>query len=47
MEFLKRDKDISYQEEFHYIKITLIETINIFGSHIKNAALSKFKGITL
>lgn len=40
-DFLKRDKDITYKDEFDYIFICFRETINIFGMHIKNAALQK------
>jgi hypothetical protein len=47
LKFFERDVDITYKDEFNYIYITLKETINILGSHITNAALSKFKRFTL
>lgn len=47
LKFFERDVDITYFEEFSYVYITLKETINILGSHITNAAVSKFKRITL
>lgn len=38
---------ITSSEQLYYIYITLKETINILGSHITNAALSKFRRFTL
>jgi len=32
--FLKRDQDITYYDEFHYIHITLKELFNIILTHI-------------
>ncbi len=40
-DFFTRDKDITYKDEFAYIFICLKETINIFGMHIRDAALQK------
>ena len=47
LNFLLRDSDITYKTEFHYIFITIRETINIFSSHIKDATLSKLKGTSV
>jgi hypothetical protein len=45
LKFFERDVDITYKNcTLHW---TLKETINILGSHITNAALSKFKRFTL
>ena len=39
-EFLERDKDITYYDEFHYIHITLFEVVKIltinFNTYLKN-----------
>lgn len=43
MKFFERDWDITYQEEFNYIKITLKETLNIVSMHLKNATLRNFR----
>jgi hypothetical protein len=34
-EFLKRDKDITYYDEFHYIYITVKELIEVIRSRNK------------
>jgi hypothetical protein len=47
LKFLHRDSDITYTTEFHYIFITIGETINIFSSHIWDATLSKLKGTSV
>jgi hypothetical protein len=35
-EFLKRDKDITYYDEWHYIYITLFEVVKILKINLKN-----------
>ena len=44
-DFLDRDKDITYLEEFSYIYITLKETIKILYSHTKDLVMHKFINI--
>jgi hypothetical protein len=39
--FMKRDSDITYKAEFHYIYITLRETISIFKKNLTDVALNK------
>jgi hypothetical protein len=41
-DFLARDKDITYPEEFSYIYITLKETIKILYSYTKDLVMCKF-----
>jgi hypothetical protein len=36
LEFLKRDQDITYYDEFHYIYITLFEVVKILTINLKN-----------
>jgi len=42
-EFFERDQDITVYDEFHYIYITLKETLNILGMQLKNATLLHFR----
>ena len=42
-DFFERDQDITVYDEFHYIYITLKETLNILGTHLINATLLHFR----
>ena len=42
-EFLERDSDITYYDEFNYIKICLLETIRILTYNIKRKILKSIK----
>ena len=38
--FLERDSDITFYDEWHYIFITVKETIDILSFHLKNGIIS-------
>ena len=42
-DFFERDQDITVYDEFHYVYITLKETLNILGMNLKNATLLHFR----
>jgi hypothetical protein len=42
-EIIKMNHKTTLSEQFHYIYITLKETLNIFGTHLKNATLFYFR----